>query len=308
MRRDRAARGDRPMPGAMLTWWSLLCAVSLLNVLAWTASVAIARRRDALLHPMTRAAIRLQVLLSAGYVFGCAYRSVLPVFDVQRLCLVDSWLSSVVVGRTVATCAELCFAAQWALVLRGVAQSAQHPFGVRVSRIVVPMIAIAELCSWYAVLTTSNIGHVLEESIWGLCAALLVASLAVVWPRCRRESRPLLATACVAGLAYAVYMFEVDVPMYWGRWVFDIDHGHRVLSIAQGLVDASNRWIVSHRWADWKSEVVWMSLYFSAAVWLSIGLIHVPRYFALRNERPLLALSGRRALDPVALRRGPLHS
>ena len=31
----------------------------------------------------------------------------------------------------------------------------------------------------------------------------------------------------------------------------------------------------THRWDDWKSEVVWMSLYFSVAVWLSIGLAHV---------------------------------
>ncbi len=229
--------------------------------------------------------MRLQMLLSAGYVLGCAYRSVFPVYDVQRLCLVDSWLSSVIVGRSVATFAELCFAAQWALLLRGVAQATGSPVGLKVSRMVVPMIAVAELCSWYAVLTTSNIGHVFEESIWGLCAALLVASLAFVWPRCRREVRPMLAAGCAIGLGYVVYMFEVDVPMYWARWVFDVDHGHQFLSIAQGLVDASARWVVSPRWADWKTEVVWMSLYFSVAVWLSIGLIHVPRFFAPLDSR-----------------------
>jgi hypothetical protein len=32
---------------------------------------------------------------------------------------------------------------------------------------------------------------------------------------------------------------------------------------------------VSHRWQDWKSEVAWMSLYFSVAVWISISLVHV---------------------------------
>jgi hypothetical protein len=116
-----------------LDWWALLCAVSALNVLAWMASVAVTRRRSALLHPVTRAATRMQVLLSAGYVLGCAYRSAFPVYDVQRLCLVDSWLSSVIVGRSVATFAELCFAAQWALLLRGVAKVTGSPMATGVS-------------------------------------------------------------------------------------------------------------------------------------------------------------------------------
>jgi hypothetical protein len=43
----------------------------------------------------------LMLLLCAGYVFGCAFRSILPRADVQRICLFDTWLSSVVVGRSV---------------------------------------------------------------------------------------------------------------------------------------------------------------------------------------------------------------
>ena len=47
-----------------------------------------------------------------------------------------------------------------------------------------------------------------------------------------------------------------------------------------------------HRWADWQSEVVWMSLYFSVAVWMSIGFIHLPaRMLALAQSR--LAERGR---------------
>jgi len=46
--------------------------------------------------------------------------------------------------------------------------------------------------------------------------------------------------------------------------------------LAQGVLDVSGRWVVSHRWEDWKSEVAWMTLYFSVAVWLSIALVHAP--------------------------------
>ena len=117
-----------------LTWWSLLCAVSVLNVLAWAASTTKLRDRQPISRPDKWSAAQWQMVLSAGYVLGCAYRSVFPVYDVQRLCIVDSWLSSVIVGRSVATVAELCFAAQWAMLLRNVAQAYGNSHVVRVSR------------------------------------------------------------------------------------------------------------------------------------------------------------------------------
>jgi len=265
------------MAAEIQTWWVLLCSVSALNVLAWLGAAAWLWRRQRDLSADALAASRLQLLLSAVYVLGCAYRSALPVFDVQRQVLVDSWASSVIVGRSVATLAELAFAAQWALLLRGSALATGSGLASAVSRAVLPLIMLAEVCSWHAVLTTSNAGHVLEESLWGLCAALLVASLLLVWPHSRREARPLLAICCAGGLAYVAYMALVDVPMYWARWLADEAAGRRYLGVAQGVVDASVRWVVSHRWEDWRSEVVWMTLYFSVAVWLSIALVHAPR-------------------------------
>jgi hypothetical protein len=44
--------------------------------------------------------------------------------------------------------------------------------------------------------------------------------------------------------------------------------------------DVASRRLISYQWNDWKSEIVWMSLYFSVAVWLSIALIHAPRFEA----------------------------
>jgi len=127
--------------------------------------------------------------------------------------MVDSWLSSVVVGRSVATIAEVCFAAQWALLLRAAAQTCSSRFAAKASRWIVPSIAVAEVCSWYAVITTSNLGHVLEESIWGLSAVMLVGSFVLLWPRSDRHHRPLLAMAVTLGLGYVVYMLLVDAPM-----------------------------------------------------------------------------------------------
>jgi len=257
-------------------WWFFLCLASGLNVLAWSASALVFSRRRGTLHPEVYAMRRLQIVLSAGYVFGCAFRSALPVFDVPRMVLVDSWLSSVIVGRSVATVAELCFVAQWALLLAEISRGTACRTGRIASLALVPLIVVAEVFSWYSVLTTSNLGHVIEEMLWGLCAALLVVSLAIVWPHCQRSLRFMLSFLCALGVAYVAYMFLVDVPMYWSRWMADEAVGRSYFSITQGISDASTRWVVSHRWEHWRSEVVWMSLYFSVAVWLSISLIHAP--------------------------------
>jgi hypothetical protein len=291
------------MSDNVFLWWFFLCAVSGLNILAWLLSAAALERRRTLLVPEAYASRRLQLLLSGAYVLGCAFRSALPVYDVQRMCLFDSWLSSVIVGRSVATFAELCFAMQWALLLREISRAQGNAAGRTTAVAIVPLVAIAEACSWYSVLTTSNLGHVAEESIWGLSAALLVASLIAIWPRCNAKLRPLLAAWCAAGIAYVAFMFMVDVPMYWSRWLADEASGRLYLSISQGVLDASGRWVVSHRWEDWQSEVGWMTLYFSAAVWLSIALIHapVPESRRAAGEQEGLRLTLARVLDRAAL-------
>lgn len=253
---------------SVATWWALLTAVAVLNIAAWTFAADSVRNQPAR---------RVQLVLSALYVFGCAFRSFLPVFDIPRLCLVDSWASSVLVGRSVATLAELAFAAQWAVFLRASASGSE--FVRKVSLSIVPLIVIAEICSWYAVLTTANLGHVIENSLWGFCAALIVASIAAMAVRSPASRRPLLAVWFAAGTAYVAYMFIVDVPMYWSRWIADEAQGREYLSLAQGFIDASRCKLVSFRWEDWRSEVTWMTVYFSVGVWVSISLIFaaVPR-------------------------------
>jgi len=264
------------MDNEVLLWRFLLFVLSGVNLLALAVSARALLRRRVQLPDEVYASRRLQLWLSTGFVLGCAYRSVLPVYDVGRLCMFDSWLSSVIVGRSVATVAELCFVAQWSLLMREVSHLASNRAARFAAGLVLPLIMAAELCSWHAVLTTSNLGHVIEESLWGGTAALMVAVLFPLRQSFTRRMWSRLRLVCLLGLAYVAYMFLVDVPMYWGRWLADEAARRPYLGVFHGLVDASSRWVVSHRWSDWRSEVDWMTLYFSVAVWLSISLVHVP--------------------------------
>lgn len=255
-------------------WHTLLRAVAVLNLALWSLSAFAVPHAEAAIHAETDVAFHRQLLLSAVYVVGCAFRSVFPVYDIPRLVLVDSRLSSVFVGRSVATVAELCFAGQWALIVRRIAELSHGPFAHIVSTAIVPLIVLAEGFSWHAVLTTEQRGHVVENSIWGMTAALVVATMLTTGLHRFAELYPPTIAWCIGGAAYVGFIFLFDVPMYCSRWRAEQRSGRQYLSVARGLVDVYRRWTVSYRWEDWRSEVLWMSLYFTFGVWISVSLVY----------------------------------
>jgi hypothetical protein len=227
--------------------------------------------------------IELMLLLCAAYVFGCAFRSFLPRADVQRICLFDTWLSSVVVGRSVATVAEICFAAQWAIMLYQLGTMTGADTTMNAAWVIVPLILIAECFSWYAVLTTHYLGNAIENSIWAVAFFAVGVGLCRLLPEFDGLVRIVLAGTIVGIAGYLAFLMTVDVPMYLSRWRAEV--GSRRLGPLEGLRDVSTRWVVTHDLAHWKDEIAWMSLYFSAAVWASLALCvcysledHLPRY------------------------------
>jgi hypothetical protein len=255
-------------------WWAALIGVSVVNICAWVLAGVLPLRRAA--GDPALPTRRRQLLLSAPFVFGCAFRSICPRADVQRICVVDSWLSAVAVGRTVAMIAELSFAAQFALLLRVVATEARRPVAVGISRVMVPMIVMAETFSWYSVVTTNYIGNTMEESTWASVALLMFVGLTMVRPRLQGAMRAFVGQAIWIIAGYFVFLATIDVPMYFNRWRGDSAAGARYLPIVDGFRDAASRWIVTMRLEDWRWEMLWMSLYFSFGVWISVALIRAP--------------------------------
>jgi len=250
-------------------WWSLLTVVSGANIAAWFWLYQ--RLPD---PPAGRldSTSGLMLFLCAAYVFGCAFRSLLPRADVQRMCLFDTWLSSVMIGRSVATVAEVCFAAQWALVLHRLGATTGADTAVTIAWLVVPLILIAECFSWYAVLTTNYLGNAIENSIWAVAFFAIGIALGRLLPEVDGAVRAALVVAIIGIAGYIAFLAIIDVPMYLGRWRAKLAEGGKHLRFLEGLRDVSTRWVVTHDLAEWKDEIAWMSLYFSAAVWASLAL------------------------------------
>jgi hypothetical protein len=261
---------------AWSTWWHALCAAAIVNIIAWCWSAWTLRYRRRQ-HPGEVLAVRRELLLlSAVYVVGCAFRSVFPMVDVPRMCLHDTWISRIAVGRSVATIAELCFVMQWALLLREIGIAGGSAFTTFVSRAIVPLIVAAEICSWLAVLTTNYLLHAAENSLWTLAAALALAGFVSVWPNVDARTKRVLGAASVCGVGYIAFMVTVDVPMYLSRWHADVAAGPEYLSLSQGIDEILRRCVVTRDWAAWRPDVPWLTLYFTVAVWISIAFAHVP--------------------------------
>src|SRR4029079_17701064 len=145
-------------------WWCFLLIVSTANIALW---MLLHRRFRQMTPSGQRRIFRVEVLvlLCAPYVFGCAFRSVLPRADVPRISLFDTWLSSVFVRRSVATVSEVCFVLQWGLLLYQLAKLAKADTAQNIAMVIVPLILLAETFSWYAVITTNYLGNTLENSL-----------------------------------------------------------------------------------------------------------------------------------------------
>lgn len=252
-------------------WWSLLTLVSGANIAVWF--VLYRQLHEQRIGGLgSSSTVELMLLLCAAYVFGCAFRSFLPRADVQRICLFDTWLSSVVVGRSVATVAEVCFAAQWAIILYQLGTITEADTTLNAAWVIVPLILIAEGFSWYAVLTTKYWGNAVENSIWAVAFFIVGIGLCRLLPEFDGEVRVVLVAAIIGIAGYLAFLMTIDVPMYLSRWRAKVADGGRHLRPLEGLRDVSTRWIVTHDLAEWKDEIAWMSLYFSAAVWASLAL------------------------------------
>src|SRR5262245_54935182 len=191
MKTDGAAMSER----TTMLWWSGLCGVSLLNIGMWLMAA-----HAKLPQTQYRSS---QLMLSGIYVAVCAFRAIFPRVILDRLCLWHTALSAIFPGRFAATLAEMCFAAQCALFLSKLSEITGLAYLETFSVFIVPIIILAQLLCWYAVLTLNHLGHALEELLWTLAIALLAVSFVGSWFHTNGLLRIAIAIGllCCAGAA-----------------------------------------------------------------------------------------------------------
>lgn len=267
----------------VLAWWAALSVVGCVNIMLslWRYSALSRNQR-------TGAAI-----VGVIYSICCAFRSIWPRIDVERVCLWDTPLSYITIGRTVATIAEVSFGYQLTLVVASLAtvvgarsgQQAGWSLGLVKSLLgpsIVWLSAIANTSCWIAVITKYQLFHAFEEFLWLIIGLVLLSSF-LIFARHQppKEVRTLLNVGSVITFVYVLFMLFIDVPMYIHKWSLDEANPAQVyLSLLDGLIDSFSC-TVDRSFAFWGKEMPWLSGYFTVAVWASIYLM---KPFHIRGE------------------------
>ncbi len=250
-------------------WWRVLSALAVLNIVLWGVTLTVV--------DTSRPFVGAQLALSGIYTAVCAFRSFWPRIDLERTVLWDTQLSSVFIGRSAATVAEISFAVQIALFVEELAERS----GVHSLRLlfvpIVSALTIAQVCCWSSVITLSHLGHAIEESVWAITFTVVGISMGVAAPRLDGTWQVVAYVGAVSAALYVAFMVLVDVPMYVRRWRKSVAAGERRLGLLEGARDALFRREVTGSWTVWRPEVAWLTGYFTFAVWLSLGLVHLPR-------------------------------
>lgn len=261
----------------VLIWWLSLVGISTFNISYWYHSQKKLHANIMQLSKETVVFRKWQSYLSLGYVLGCSIRSLFPKADVQRICLNENFMSSVFVGRTIATIAEMCFALQLALILREYSRQSNYKTGSYISIAMIGLISLAELFSWSAVISTCYLGNAIEESLWAVTMLILGIGLLGVRAKAHESQKIFFNFSILIAFTYVGFMAMVDVPMYIYRFIEDQKNSKMYLGLTEGLIDLWNRRVVTFQLSDWTHEIPWMTLYFSVAVIISISLINAPK-------------------------------
>lgn len=250
------------------SWWRVLCALAVLNVCLWLAVWHFG--------PVGGVHGDLQLALSGVYVLVCAYRSVLPRVDLERLVVVDTHLSSIFLGRAAATVAEICFAIQLGLLVHQLGVHAGMPYVQRAAWAVPVFMVLAQAFCWHSVLTLNHITQAVESMLWAAGFSWIAALLAIIALDSSGWVNALASFGVVGSTAFVAYVLAVDAPMYWRRYRQGRARGQAYMRLEQGARDAWRRRVRSGSWAAWKADALWLTPYFSFGVWVSIAMVCVP--------------------------------
>jgi len=245
-------------------WWKFLCVTAVINILVWLAAIG--------MHADMSHFSLAQPVLSGIYVIVCAFRSFYPRIDLERYCLFDTPISSVVLGRTLATLAELCFSAQIALLIHDLGVLLDSTTMIFIAYSLVPIIVLAQLCCWYAALTLNHFWHGMEELAWVVMIFLAGGCFLGGFLSLDGVYQVLMGIGLLSCLGSAYIMLFIDIPMYLSRKQAGSRLGIKYLTIAEGINDALSRRVQTSDWDVWKKEALWITPYFTIGVWLSIGM------------------------------------
>tara|TARA_B100000941_G_C28445448_1_gene522037 strand:- start:312 stop:1163 length:852 start_codon:yes stop_codon:yes gene_type:complete len=231
------------------------------------------------------------------YLFVSIFRSYYPKKEVEKVCLYDHFMSKPVVGRTIATIAEI------SLILALIHIFKEISFDIYqmntninfVLNITLILIIVAQISCWMSVITEHFLFNLVEESLWTITFTIYTIISAINFYNIT-ESNPKLnhiSLFCKLSIplfiTYVLYMLLIDLPLYSKKWnTIDKNKDKRITwnefyndihkhlaenSLYQKIMKITNCSKFETSWEEWSDEVPWMIGYFVIIGWVLIILV-----------------------------------
>lgn len=257
-------------------WHGGMAAISVLNVILLMRALNEKPRARDETNPGYETTMKV---LCVPMVLVCGFRAWFCEDYASRDVWYDSPLNSILLHRCLAMVAELCWIGQASLAFATVGGGLPKNGGRYKAAAVwlFACIAVAECCSCAGTVTTNRVFFLAEESAWvvgftvflpfAIGLARAVPGDSAAWASAKTFARIISLCACV----YVPWGWLSDLPSNYEAWQKD-KGTHPYFGLKAGLEDAVHTRHENRTMGAWGHKLLWMTVYFSAAVWSSIAL------------------------------------
>lgn len=224
-------------------------------------------------------------ILVAIYVIVCGIRSLWPRLDTKCICVFDNKISSPLIGRSLATIAEMAFIILLVLITNTILTIIQKSFGssplmeaLKILNImIIPTIFIAQMTCWYGITTKDYFWEIIEGALWTYAIIVIFVIYLYLYIKTLGKNinnnklkfiLPVLPLAVIVSGLHIVFMLINYMPLMFKNNLIYKKHK----SFWKGLSELSCSKI-SKKYKDWKNDIPWLTGYFSISVWASILIL-----------------------------------
>jgi hypothetical protein len=243
------------------------------------------------------------IFLAFIYTIVCAFRSFWLRKDVEQTCFFDSKISTTLIGRTLATIAEICYTLLIMTVLTNITKDISKLTNEKLDnslfalRIILPIIIIAEIFSWFGSISKYYLWNAAEETLWMTCGMIVISVCLLLYSSLKKNPNlnpnfksisSFLRVFVIATSIFVIFMIKTDIPMYYDKWKASDKNNDNIVSLGEFIDDFKNKNTkltyqnfldlnrckrISKDFNVWVKEIPWLSAYFTFGVWSSIGMV-----------------------------------
>jgi hypothetical protein len=242
--------------------------------------------------------------LAGVYVLISFYRTVFLTTSGNRWVWHDTPFSSVLLGRGLATIAELSFVHQLVACTNFCnkqvheasvkldnrkAPEGLHKYTEAVMQAMLPLIGLGELFALCGVLNGDRMWFLFDQSCWLLAFALAAPAFYHVFRASRILSKEahvcthsasaetFALLAMILSTVYVLWLVINSLPSWWRRYQWQQDNGVPTMKFGTGFIDALVFRVQTRHWKVWRHTVIYLPAFLTITSWSSILMSFAPR-------------------------------